>query len=81
MLPTGASCALGAAVYLIFGLIRSGIEPTIYRTRGTYTNHYTTDAVQKFEDTKGIIKSCKWKDRQYNGQKKKEKQNMILVIL
>jgi hypothetical protein len=30
---------------LAFGLTRSGLEPTIYRTRGEHTNHYTTDAV------------------------------------
>jgi hypothetical protein len=23
----------------------TGLEPTIYRTRGEHTNHYTTDAV------------------------------------
>ena len=27
----------------------------------------------KFEDTKGVVRSCKWKDRQYNGQKKKDR--------
>jgi hypothetical protein len=30
---------------IVFGLNRSGIEPTIYRTRGEHANHYTTDAV------------------------------------
>ena len=30
---------------------------------------------QKSEDTKGVIRSCKLeKDRQHNGQKKKDKQ-------
>ena len=29
---------------------------------------------EKFEDTKGVIRNRKWKDRQYNGQKKKDKQ-------
>jgi len=24
--------------------------------------------LEKLEDTKGVIRSCKWKDRQYNGQ-------------
>ena len=24
-------------------------------------------------DTKGVTRNCKWKDRQYNGQKKKDK--------
>ena len=29
---------------------------------------------RKFEDTKGVVKSCKWKkDRKYNGKKKKDK--------
>jgi hypothetical protein len=28
-----------------------------------------------FEDTKGVIKSRKWKDRQHNGQKKKEQKD------
>ena len=27
-------------------MTRPGLEPTTYRTRGEYTNHYTTDAVQ-----------------------------------
>jgi hypothetical protein len=34
---------------IIFGLIRSGLEPTIYRTRGEHAKHYTTDAVYKEE--------------------------------
>jgi len=29
---------------------------------------------RKSEDAKGVIKICKSKDRQYNGQKKKDKQ-------
>jgi hypothetical protein len=29
----------------IFGLARSALEPTIYRTRGEHANHYTTDAI------------------------------------
>jgi hypothetical protein len=29
---------------------------------------------EEFEDTKGVIKIRKSKDRQYNGQKKKDKQ-------
>jgi hypothetical protein len=28
---------------------------------------------KKFEDIEGVIRSCKWKDRQYNGQYKKYK--------
>jgi hypothetical protein len=31
-------------------------------------------AARKFEDTKGVVRSCKWKkDRQYHGKKKKDK--------
>ena len=29
-----------------FGLIRPGLEPTIYRTRGEHVNHYATDVVK-----------------------------------
>ena len=29
--------------FIVFGLTRSGLEPTIYRNRGEYANHYTTD--------------------------------------
>ena len=31
------------ANFIIFGLTRSGLEPTISRTWGEYANHYTTD--------------------------------------
>jgi hypothetical protein len=31
--------------FIIVGLTRSGLEPTIYSTRGEDENHYTTDAV------------------------------------
>jgi hypothetical protein len=31
---------------MVFGLIRSGLNPTIYAARGEHTNHYTTDAVE-----------------------------------
>jgi len=37
-----------------------------------YEAHYVSPCL-KFEDTKGVIKSRKLKDRQYNGQKKKDK--------
>jgi hypothetical protein len=30
---------------LVFGLTQSGLEPTIYRTRGEYANNYATNAV------------------------------------
>jgi hypothetical protein len=32
-------------VFIVFGLNRLGLEPTIYRTRGKHANHYATDAV------------------------------------
>ena len=31
--------------FIVFGLTRSGLEPTIYCTRGEHANHYTTNAV------------------------------------
>jgi hypothetical protein len=31
--------------FIVFGLTRSGLEPTIYHTRVEHTNHYTTDEV------------------------------------
>ena len=31
--------------FIVFGLNRSGLEPTIYNTRGEHANHYTTDVV------------------------------------
>jgi len=71
--------------FIVFVLIRSGLEPTIYRTRGEYVKHRTTDAVvyvlepyvswpdllyEQFEYTTGLIRICKSKDRQCNGQMK-----------
>ena len=34
--------------FIVFGLTRSGIEPTIYRTGRVNANHYTTDEVKKY---------------------------------
>jgi hypothetical protein len=31
--------------FMVFGLNRSGLEHTIYHTRGERANHYTKDAV------------------------------------
>ena len=31
--------------FIVFGLIQSGLEPMIFRTRGDHANHYTTDAI------------------------------------
>jgi hypothetical protein len=40
--------------FIIFGLTRLGLEPTIYRTLGEHANHYATDVVThsvlKFEN-------------------------------
>ena len=33
--------------FIVFGLTRPGLEPTIYRTRGEQDNHGTIDAVSK----------------------------------
>jgi hypothetical protein len=30
--------------FKVFGLIRPGLEPKIYRTRGEHANHYATNA-------------------------------------
>ena len=34
--------------FIVFGLTRLGLEPTIYHTPGEHANHYTTDAVLLF---------------------------------
>jgi len=34
--------------FIVFGLIRSGLKPTIYRTWGEHANNNTIDAVQMF---------------------------------
>ena len=42
--------------FIVFDLIRSGLEPTIYRIRGEHANHYTIDAVfQKNIEIKCLI--------------------------
>ena len=33
--------------FIVFGLTRLGLEPTIYCIRGQQATHYTTDAVDK----------------------------------
>jgi hypothetical protein len=33
--------------FIVFGFTRSGLERTIYRTRGEHVNHYTTATVSK----------------------------------
>ena len=41
------SCSREATItkFIVFDFTRSGLEPTIYRTRSEYADHYTTDAV------------------------------------
>jgi hypothetical protein len=34
--------------FLVFGLTRSRLEPTIYRTQGVHSNHYATAAAVHF---------------------------------
>ena len=36
----------------------------------------STGLKEEFEDTKGVIRICKSKDRQYNDQKKKDKRTI-----
>jgi hypothetical protein len=36
--------------FIVYGLIRPGLELTIYHTRGEHANHYTTDAVSRYDD-------------------------------
>ena len=44
---------------IVLGLTRSGLEPTIYRTRGEHANHYTINAVQIIIDTRyNVCKVC-----------------------
>ena len=39
------------------------------------SDHASNSVIRKFEDTKGVIRSCKsLNDRQYNGQVKNDKQ-------
>ena len=46
----------------VFGLTRTGLEPTIYRTQGEHANHYTTDAVElrKSKITIGFRQADRW---------------------
>jgi hypothetical protein len=39
------SCFATNTNFTVFGLTRSRLEPTIYRTWGEHANHYTTEAV------------------------------------
>jgi hypothetical protein len=33
--------------FIVFGLTRAGLKPTIYHTQGEHANHYATDAVNQ----------------------------------
>ena len=54
-----------------FGIFKLFLrEPIIYSTRGMHDIHYTIENVclilgERFEDTKGVIRSRRSKDRQY----------------
>ena len=48
--------------FIVFGLTRSGLEPTIYRTGGEDANHYTTDAV---DEMKGRYESVNQRTYKY----------------
>ena len=43
--------------FIVFCLIRLGLEHTIYRTRGEHANHCATDAVSVEENTHDVVKS------------------------
>jgi hypothetical protein len=48
LLHPNAACSAGKAEitnFADFGSNRPGLEPTIHRTQGEHTNHYTTDVV------------------------------------
>jgi hypothetical protein len=49
-------CALSGEAtntnFIVFGLNRPGLEPTIYHTRGKHANHYATDAVPNYRSCK-----------------------------
>ena len=38
-----------------------------------FSEQYSNEGEEEFEDTKGVIRICKLKDRQHNGQKKRTK--------
>ena len=55
-----------------FDILQHSISPNCMKTilnTGIYEQHCLKE---KFEDTKGVIRSRKSKDRQYNDQKKKQ---------
>ena len=49
LLLLNAACFCGEAAntdFIVFGLTRIWLEPTIYHTRGEHANHYITNAFQ-----------------------------------
>jgi hypothetical protein len=56
--------------FIVFGLIRSGLEPTIYRARSEHLNRYTTDAdaYNLISNSNSYIKNHEWQHNhgQYN---------------
>ena len=64
--------------FIVIGLTRSGLEPTIYRAGGEHANHYTTDAREKrgLGHTK-IITTTVQTLRSNNIQVQKGSDNMI----
>jgi hypothetical protein len=43
--------------FIVFGLTPSGLEPTVYRTRGEHANHCTTNAVLQLFGSRHIALS------------------------
>jgi hypothetical protein len=39
------------------------------------------ETIQWPKDNKGVIRSCKWKERQYNGQKKRKTNNDLQNLI
>ena len=60
--PSVQCCVLNGEAandnFIIFGLTRPGLEPTIYRTRSEHDNHYTTAAV-RFRWNEWYYVSCR----------------------
>jgi hypothetical protein len=47
--------------FIVFGLIRSGLEPKICHTRDEHANHYTADAVHnKYEKRRNTVRNDKY---------------------
>ena len=40
---------------MVFGLIRPGLKPTIYQTRGEHANYYATDAVDRDSNLQHVL--------------------------